>query len=143
MTARREGKRLCITYKVRGYHIDTNGHVNNAVYLNYLEDARDDFLEHLGLSISGFLQQGVLVFLSEVRIKFHMPALYGDRVEVWGWLCELRRVKSTWKMELRRAGTGELLAEAWIRAAFLNADQRIIRIPEEARATLETVHIPE
>lgn len=143
MTVRREGKKLHTTYKVRGYHIDTNGHVNNAVYLNYLEDARDDFLEHLGMSIAELLQQGVLVFLSEVRLKFHSPALYGDHIEVWGWLCELRRVKSTWKMELRRAGSGELLAEAWIRAAFLNTEHHVIPIPQNVRETMESVYIPE
>ena len=139
----RQGKRLHTTYKVRGYHIDTNDHVNNAVYLNYLEDARDDFLEYLGLSVSGFQAHGVLVFLSEVRIKFHQPAKYGDHLDVWGWLSELRRVKSTWKMEIRRAGAGDLLTEAWMHAAFLSATHRILPIPQEARDALETIYLPE
>jgi YbgC/YbaW family acyl-CoA thioester hydrolase len=139
---RRQGNKLCTTYKVRGYHIDTNDHVNNAVYLNYLEDARDDFLEFLGLSVAGFQAQGVLVFLSEVRLKYHQPAVYGDWLDVWGWLSELRRVKSTWKMEIRRAGAGELLTEAWMQAAFLDVEHRILPIPSEARALLETIYAP-
>jgi len=139
----RQGHKLHTTYKVRGYHIDTNDHVNNAVYLNYLEDARDDFLEYLGLSVSGFQARGVLLFLSEVRLKYHRPAEYGDWLEVWGWLSELRRVKSTWRMEIRRAGAGDLLTEAWMHAAFLDATHRILPIPEEVRHVLETIYIPD
>jgi len=142
-TVRRQGKKLYTTYKVRGYHIDTNDHVNNAVYLNYLEDARDDFLEFLGLSVSSFQSQGILVFLAEVRLKFHRPAEYGDWLEVSGWISTLRRVKSTWKMDIRRAGTDVLLTEAWMNAAFLNTDHRILPIPPEAHSVLETIYIPE
>lgn len=140
---RRTGSKLHVTYKVRGYHIDINGHVNNAVYLNYLEDARDDFLESLGLSLPDLQAQGILVVLAEVRIKYHRPALYGDRIEVWGWLCELRRVKSTWKMDIRQADSGHVLAEAWVRSAFLNELQQIIPIPEFVRERFEPLHVPD
>ena len=143
MSVQRDGKQLCTTYKVRGYHVDINGHVNNAVYLNYLEDARDDFLKHLGFSIAEFQARGDSVVLAEVHIRFIQPALYGDILEARGWLSELRRVRSTWRMELWRAGTGVLLTQAWVKVAFLDRTGRVIPIPEAARARLETVYIPE
>lgn len=36
-------------FVVRGYELDSFGHVNNAVYLNYLEQARWEIIEKLGI----------------------------------------------------------------------------------------------
>lgn len=141
MDIRREGPKLCVTYKVRGYHIDVNGHVNNAQYLHYLEAARDDFMTSLGTTIPEIMQRRLGVVLSELRLKFVRPAVFGDELDVWGWLCELGRVAAAWHMEIRRAGSGELLVEAWLRAAFVNERGRVIPIPPDIRARLDTVYL--
>jgi acyl-CoA thioester hydrolase len=36
-------------FQVRGYELDSFGHVNNAVYINYLEQARWEIVNKLGL----------------------------------------------------------------------------------------------
>ncbi len=36
-------------FEVRGYELDSFGHVNNSVYLNYLEQARWEIIKKLGL----------------------------------------------------------------------------------------------
>jgi len=141
MTVRREGQKLWESYKVRGYHIDVNGHVNNAEYLHFIEDARDDFMAYLGVSIAGLAEKGTLVFISEVRLKYRQPALYGDVLDIWGWVCELRRVKSAWKLEIYRQGAGEMLTEAWVHIAFLDAGKRIIPIPDKVRSLFSSVYL--
>ena len=141
MAVRREGSKLCVTYPVRGYHTDVNGHVNNAQYLHYLEAARDDFVTFLGITIPEIMERRLSIVLSEVRLKFIQPARFGDQIDVWGWLSELGRVAASWTMEIRRAGAGELLAEAWLRAAFVNERGRVIPIPPDMRARLETIYL--
>ena len=59
------------TYKfvVRGYELDSYGHVNNAVYLNYLEQARWDIIEQLGL-LKYFKETGNFLVVVENKIKY-------------------------------------------------------------------------
>ena len=44
-------KKFTLKFKVRSYECDSYGHVNNAVYLNYLEFARMSALEENGFTL--------------------------------------------------------------------------------------------
>lgn len=59
--------------------LDVMGHVNNAVYLTYLETARIKFLHHL-------LQPRSLgelpVILAEATVSYKSPAHYGERLTI-------------------------------------------------------------
>jgi YbgC/YbaW family acyl-CoA thioester hydrolase len=59
------------TYKfvVRGYELDSYGHVNSAVYLNYLEQARWDIIEQLGL-LKYFKETGNFLVVTKNKIKY-------------------------------------------------------------------------
>ncbi len=67
--------------KVRGSELDSFGHVNNAVYLSYLEDARWDFLEKTGL-LGQFSEKSQMLAVVEVRIRFIRECRLHDRLEV-------------------------------------------------------------
>jgi thioesterase-3 len=143
MTIRLEGHKLVATYRVRGYHIDVNGHVNNAQYLHFLEDARDDSLRFLGVSAPDLEARGIHLFLSEVHLRFERPAVYGDELEVWGWLSMLGRAIAVWTMEIRRAGAGDLLTRCTLRVACVDGQGHVIPIPADLHAQLETIYAPE
>ena len=44
---------------VRDYELDSFGVINNAVYQNYLEHTRHQFLESQGLKLTAYLEQGL------------------------------------------------------------------------------------
>ena len=48
-----------IALQVRNYECDMEGIVNNAVYLNYLEHARHQFLRSAGIDFAELTQQGI------------------------------------------------------------------------------------
>lgn len=54
---------------VRGYELDSYGHVNNSVYLNYFEQARWEILRHLGL-IDFFNEHGLRLIVTETHIRY-------------------------------------------------------------------------
>lgn len=139
MTVEQIGRRLRTYYAVRSFHIDVYGHVNNAEYLRFAEMARDDFLEFLGLSVPQLLHAGVHLVIAETRVRFLRPAVYGDTLEIWGWISELGRVRSIWRQEMRRAGTSEVLTQVWSRVACLDAQNHILPIPPLLRQVLERV----
>jgi YbgC/YbaW family acyl-CoA thioester hydrolase len=57
------------TVTVRGYELDSFGHVNNAVYLNYLEQARWEILREKNL-FGLFLEQGLILVVIETTIRY-------------------------------------------------------------------------
>ena len=67
--------------EVRYGDLDPQGHVNNAKYLTYLEQARVAYIASLGLWRSdSFFDFGVI--LADVQVTFRQPILFGQKVQV-------------------------------------------------------------
>lgn len=77
--------RHCYRCAMRWSDMDAYGHVNNVVYLTYLEEARVDMLFTLGADLGGkALSEGVLVAHHEIDYK--RPLVYHPRgvdIEMW------------------------------------------------------------
>ncbi|WP_217244973.1 thioesterase family protein [Streptomyces sp. AC602_WCS936] len=74
---------------VRGYETDTQGHLNQSVYLNYAEHARWSLLQAAGIRQADLVARGVGPVALETTIRFRRELLAGDEVEVtcafeWG-----------------------------------------------------------
>lgn len=67
-----------IEMKVRDYECDTQGVVNNANYLHYMEHTRHEFLENLGVSFLELQQQKVDPMVSRVDIQYKSSLTGGD-----------------------------------------------------------------
>ncbi len=63
---------------VRDYECDMQGVVNNAVYQNYLEHARHEFLKSRGLDFAVLTQQGIIVVVVRAELDFHRSLRSGD-----------------------------------------------------------------
>ncbi len=114
--------------KVKNYHIDSYGHVNNAEYLHYLEDARTYFLEKMGFYLENLHKDRIDIVVSEIKIKYKKPAFMGDKLTISGQFSILSRYKSTWHHKIFR--DEELLAEAFVTLAYIK-EGALIPIPEE------------
>jgi acyl-CoA thioester hydrolase len=64
---------------VRYRDLDAFGHVNNAVYLTYLEEARNAFLAHLGLVRD---VADIRMILARTEIDFRSPLRLGEEVQI-------------------------------------------------------------
>jgi acyl-CoA thioester hydrolase len=74
---------------VRGYETDTQGHLNQAVYLQYAEHARWSLLQKAGIRQTDLLDKGVGPVALEVTVRYLRELRAGDEVEVtcafiWG-----------------------------------------------------------
>jgi acyl-CoA thioester hydrolase len=88
---------------VRFRDLDSVGHVNNAVYLTYLEEARIAFLGQASEDVTGMI-------VARVEIDFRSPASLGDTIEVTVTPGQVGSTSFTLHHELR-AGD-RLVAEA-------------------------------
>ncbi len=69
-------------FRVRPYDCDAYGHVNNAIYLNYLETGRLEMVRHQGLSYQELLVQGFGIWVAEAQLTFLTPALPDQELEL-------------------------------------------------------------
>ncbi|MFE9922541.1 acyl-CoA thioesterase [Streptomyces sp. NPDC005774] len=67
---------------VRGYETDVQGHLNQAVYLNYAEHARWGLLHEAGITQSVLAARGVGPVALETTIRYKRELLAGDEVDV-------------------------------------------------------------
>jgi acyl-CoA thioester hydrolase len=74
-----DGFRFVHAQEVTFRDLDVFGHVNNAVYLTYLENARIGYLREV-LSIESF--EDLLMILAKVRIDFRSRASLGEVLEI-------------------------------------------------------------
>jgi len=77
-------------FRVRFHEVDALGHVNNAAYLNYLEQAAIDHAAYLGLDLPRLQDLGGVFVARRHDILFLKPTFAGDLLRVVTWLDEPR-----------------------------------------------------
>jgi len=77
-------------FRVRFHEVDALGHVNNAAYLNYLEQAAIDHATFLGLDLQRLQGLGGVFVARRHEILFLRPTFAGDLLRVITWLGEAR-----------------------------------------------------
>ncbi len=107
--------------RVRHYEMDALGHVNNAVYQNYLEQAAIEHSEHLGLTLDLYRELGGVFVMRRVEIDYLRPSVAGDTLEVTTWLREIRGTRAYRRYEIRKQSEDDLLVTAealwvWVEA---------------------------
>jgi len=85
----------CTHLIVRSYECDSNGHVNHAVYVNYLEHARVEFLQAGGFDYPALGRAGFGMVIARLEIAYHLPAYAGDALAIESAPLETRRVSGS------------------------------------------------
>lgn len=130
-------------FPVRYYECDTYGHVNNANYLRYMQEAAFAASAAVGYSAERFAQMGYAWYIHATDIEYLQPARYGDVIEVRTYPVDLRRVSSRRAYELRVEASGALVARAVSDWAFLErASERPAVIPREVAQAFFPEGIP-
>ncbi|MBN2410060.1 acyl-CoA thioesterase [candidate division KSB1 bacterium] len=122
-----------VTVKVRSYELDSFGHVNNAVYFNYLEYARCEYMLQRGLSFDDFHKWNIFPYVTRSEIEYKSPARVDNLLEICGKITEWRKVGFTLEYEVLNKSTGRLCATAKMSFVFVDANQKPARIPSPFR----------
>jgi tol-pal system-associated acyl-CoA thioesterase len=117
--------------KTKVYYADTDagGVVYYANYLRWMEMARADWLELLGMPLASFVEQGVLFAVVRAEIDYHQPAVLGDEVEVTVRPAGVRRVRFAVDQQVVRVRDRATLASAHISVACLTPEGRPTAVP--------------
>jgi len=109
-----------LRWPVRGYELDSLGHVNNAVYLSWSEELATAHAEAAGYGREWSASHGGGWVIRRTEITYHRPALYGDEVELTVKVELVKGARGVRRTTIRRVRDGELLAEVltewvWVR----------------------------
>ena len=119
--------------------VDRNGHVNNVVYIQWMQDAA---IAHARVSGCTKASQsvGATWVVRTHHIEYLIPAFAGDKITVLTWPANFQRVRSLRKYKFVRASDEAVIARAETDWVFINAKTgRPQSIPEEVRKTLPIV----
>lgn len=102
---------------VRDYELDSEGIVNNANYLHYLEHTRHEFCSANGISFAEMQNRGIIPVLNRVEIDYKTPLRSGDRFVSKLWL-ERRGVRFVFHQNLFKL-SGETVVSAVVSCVCL------------------------
>ena len=113
---------------VRPYECDSYGHVNHAVYVNYFEHARMQFLHAAGYDYKGLIAAGFFTVISRADISYRFPAYADDELTIETEPTEMRRVSGVFHQVIR---CGEkVVAEADIHWCVVDRSGKPTKPPE-------------
>jgi acyl-CoA thioester hydrolase len=107
-------------WAVRQYEVDSYGHVNNAVYLNWAEEIAARHAERSGFGSAWASAHGGAWVIRRNEIDYHLPARYGDELVLTVRVEAVRGSRGQRRTTIVRAADAQLLAEiftewVWIR----------------------------
>jgi thioesterase-3 len=123
--------------RIRGYHLDFYGHVNNARYLEFLEEARWAYLE-TGVDLGFWKRKGLSFVIAAVTINYRRPVTLGDTIEVRSHVARVGGKSGVIHQEVYSEKTGKLAADADVTFVVVDTTTgRSVAIDGEIREQLE------
>jgi acyl-CoA thioester hydrolase len=117
-----------ITIRVRYAETDRMGLLHHAKYLVYFEQGRIELLRSLGHSYKELEDQGYLLVLTRLEVKYRWPARYDDLVTLKTSVVKTTAVRIEHRYEM--FSQGRLLAEGSSTLACIDRTGRPQALPE-------------
>jgi acyl-CoA thioester hydrolase len=118
-----------LTIRVKTYDIDFVGHVNNAVYVRWLEDLRLELLDQ-HYPLADMTEEGIVPIIINTNIHYKQGVVLSEKfVTARMWMSSLER--ATFHLAAEFLVGDQLRCTATQRGAFIdNKKMRIVRIPQ-------------
>ena len=123
-------------YELRVYYedTDTGGVVYYANYLRFFERARTEELRAWGVDIGALMNDGFFFVVTDVNLKLHSPAKYGDVLRIETKLTKVSAV--TLELEYAVCREKMKLVSGWTRMACVNKELRPAKFPPDVKEKL-------
>ena len=121
---------------VRYAETDAQGVVHHANYLTWFEEGRSDFLRQQGCFYSDMERDGFFVIVAKATVDYRAPSFFEDRITI---ATTLEKGKGR-LMEFSYRATnqdGILVAEGRTRHLVLDADRRLVSLPDKYQQILQ------
>ncbi|GAA4439822.1 MULTISPECIES: acyl-CoA thioesterase [Bremerella] len=111
--------------------IDVQGHVNNLVYLKWMQDAAVAHSLEKGWGHKEYGELGCSWVVRAHQIEYRFPAFENDQLEVVTWVDSFRRASCVRKYEIVRRSDQKVVAIAQTNWAFVDLEKRMpAKVPQ-------------
>ncbi|GIP27847.1 hypothetical protein J23TS9_29770 [Paenibacillus sp. J23TS9] len=93
--------------RVRYQESDQMGVVYHANYLNWFEIGRTEMIRELGITYRSMEEQGVLLPVTDLDMKFIQPARYDDEITIFTRMTTFSKLRIKYAYEIRRLSSEE------------------------------------
>ena len=119
--------------KINYYETDRMGVVHHSNYIRYMEEARCDWMEKLGIPMSLLEERGFTIPTLEINIKYLYHVTSGDVITVAPVITAYNGVRMTVSYEIREKKTGREVARAESKHCFTTRDLRPVNMKKNDR----------
>ncbi len=125
-------------YKVKVFyhHTDSGGVVYHSNYLDFLEEARTEFMAARGINIKELIQNGAFFVVNRQEVDYRAPAKFGDTLEITTETGEITGVRINLEHKVLKDGR-VLIAEAKTTLVFIGQNFRPKPIPDDIREKIK------
>ncbi len=109
----------------RDYECDLQGIVNNAVYQNYLEHARHEFLHDVGLDFAELCAEGIDAVVTRIEIDYKFPLRPRDVFVVKVGMSKQGRLRFVFDQAIVRKSDQKLIIEARVTGVLTRAGRPV------------------
>lgn len=113
-----------LEFKVRDYECDLQAVVNNAVYQNYLEHARHEFLRARGIDFAEVTAAGINLVVIRAELDYRKSLRSGDCFCVRSLLRKISRLRFEFHQDIYHLPEETLILSARITGTALNSEGR-------------------
>jgi acyl-CoA thioester hydrolase len=114
--------------EVRGYELDSFGHVNHAVYVSYLEHARWHMLYEEEITLEKFKEWKRWPVIAGIEIAYLKPTFLGDQLTIETHCAEKSRTSLSFEQTIKRGDAQVLRAK--IKVVIVNENGKPSEMPE-------------
>ena len=125
------------TFEAKVYYEDTDagGVVYYANYLKYIERARTEAINSIGLSNKILKDQyQTFIIVKSCNIEFHKPAKLEDNLQIYSNIEKLNKASFVMKQIIKR--NSESICEAIIELVTVNSNGKPVKMPDLMRDKL-------
>lgn len=113
-------------HRVQYYETDMMGIVHHANYIHWMEEARIDFLDHLGFPYVEMEARGVVSPVRSLNCAYRKPCTFGDEIAVEVGVTAFNGVVLTIGYTMRRGD--DIICTAASEHVFLNKTGGFVRL---------------
>ena len=131
---------MSVEIKIRGYHTDLYQHVNNARYLEFLEEARWQIVEEF-MEITDFIKTGLSFFVVNINISYRSPAKVNDVILIKTGLHKINNKSAVFRQEIINTSTEKICIQADITFVIADKTGKAITLQGEIKEALNKIPV--
>ena len=118
-------------HKVNYYETDKMGVTHHSNYIRWMEEARVDFLDKVGLSYDKIEALGIVSPVIGIECEYKVSTTFNDEIEIDVKVKEYKGVRMIIEYKMTNKNTGDIVLTGISKHCFINKENKPVRMKNE------------